>query len=253
MTSVSLQPLAASGWLARRDPRLRLIAALAFALVTMGLRSLGGAALALALALGLALGAGVRLPALRRRFLVAEWLVILLVLTLPFSTPGHCALAFAGLCLSWAGLGLAWLLLLKINAALIVLAALVGTLEPAAFAQALSGLGLPRRLVLLLFLSIRQIHLTQAEFARLRQAMRARAFVPRADLQTWRAYGWLIGMLLVRSHRRAQRLLAAMRCRGFRGRFHRLVTLSWTREDTLTACALAPLPLILYWLDQLLV
>ncbi|QIK37640.1 cobalt ECF transporter T component CbiQ [Caldichromatium japonicum] len=240
----------ASGWLARRDPRLRLIAALVFALATMGLRSLWGAALALVLALGLALGAGVHMQELMRRLLVAEGLVAVLILTLPFSTYGPCALTFDGLCLSQMGLRVALLLFLKIHAALIALAALVGTLEPAALAQALGGLAVPQRLGLLLFLSIRQIHLTQTELMRLKQAMRARAFVPRADLHTWRTYGWLIGMLLLRSHRRAQRLLAAMRCRGFRERFHRLATLRWTGQDTLAACALAPLPLALCWLDR---
>ena len=43
---------------------------------------------------------------------------------------------------------------------------------------------------------------------------------PRGDRHTWNSFGWLFGMLLVRSFERSERIHAAMKCRGFSGRFY---------------------------------
>jgi cobalt/nickel transport system permease protein len=68
--------------------------------------------------------------------------------------------------------------------------------------------------------------------------MRARAFVPRSDRHTWNSYGWLIGMLLVRSLARSRRVFGAMRCRGFQGRLYLLDSPRWTAGDSLFAASL---------------
>jgi cobalt/nickel transport system permease protein len=68
--------------------------------------------------------------------------------------------------------------------------------------------------------------------------MRARAFVARADRHTWRSFGWLIGMLLVRSFERSERIVAAMKCRGFDGRFHLIDQFAWRPGDTALAAVL---------------
>ena len=49
--------------------------------------------------------------------------------------------------------------------------------------------------------------------------MRARGFRPRTSRHTWRSYGNLMGMLLVRALERAQRVEEAMLCRGYNGAF----------------------------------
>jgi cobalt/nickel transport system permease protein len=62
--------------------------------------------------------------------------------------------------------------------------------------------------------------------------MRARGFRARSDGHTWRSLGWLMGMLLVRSLERAQRIRAAMKCRGFDGRFYLFDGGVWQPADT---------------------
>ena len=69
------------------------------------------------------------------------------------------------------------------------------------------------------------------------RAMRARAFRPRADRRTWRALGWLLGMLMVRSFERAERVAGAMKCRGFDGTFHLMDDLRAGPRDALFAVA----------------
>lgn len=245
-----LPPLRGADWLLAHDPRLRLLAAGLFALVVVSLDQLSSSGAALALALGLTVAARLDARALARRLLALTGFLLIMLLTLPFTTPGASWFTLGSLSASTAGRDLALLILCKATAVMLTLTILVGTLDPLAFAQALGRLGVPHRLTQLLLLTIRQIHLIDAESIRLRQALRARAFVPRTDWQTWRTYGWLIGMLLVRSFARAERLLEAMRCRGFRGRFYRLDTPTWRMADSLAALGWLLLLGGLLWLDQ---
>ena len=58
-----------------------------------------------------------------------------------------------------------------------------------------------------------------------------RGFRPRLDRHTYRSLGYLVGMLLVRSFDRAERILAAMKCRGFQGHFFILDHFAFGRRD----------------------
>jgi cobalt/nickel transport system permease protein len=175
-----------------------------------------GAGLALLSALALARLGGMTGRRLRH-LLPLELLMLVLLLTLPFSVPGTTLLTLGPFAASAQGLEKAGLILLKANAVVLSLFGLVAALGVAQAVQALARLRVPAKLCQLLLLTLRQIALVGDEYGRLRLALRARAFRPRSDRQSWRALGWLIGMLLVRSLARGQRLSEAMRCRGFDG------------------------------------
>ena len=252
MTQTEFPARQATGWIGRRDARLPILAALLFALITLSLDGLATLSLALAFAGGLATASGMRGGDLVRRLAALEGFMLILLLSLPFTVPGQTLFDLGPFAASADGLRLAVVILLKANAILLALLALVGSLEPVVFGHALARLGVPEKLVHLLLMTVRQIHLIQEESQRLRQAMQARAFVPRSNLHTWRSYAWLIGMLLVRSLSRARRILEAMRCRGFQGRLYLLDSTVWTPRDTIAALGLA-LPLAgLPLLDHLL-
>jgi cobalt/nickel transport system permease protein len=102
---------------------------------------------------------------------------------------------------------------------LLMLLALIGSLEFSELGRALGGLGAPERLVQLLLFTVRAIDLIGREYRTLRSAMRVRAFRMRTSPHVWRSMGYLFGMLLVRSLDRSERILGAMRCRCFAGRF----------------------------------
>lgn len=217
--------------LGRFDPRARVLFAALLALTIVSLTSPASAGAGLLAALGLALLAGVSLRGLRY-LLPFELLLFVLLLTLPFSVPGEPVFVMGPLTASAEGVRLAALIVLKANAVVLALLGLVAVLGPAPAIHALGRLGAPAKLCELLSLTLRQIALVADEYQRMRQAMRARAFVARSDRQTWRALGWLIGMLLVRSMMRGQRVSEAMRCRGFDGRLHLLQLYHWRRDDT---------------------
>ncbi len=201
------------------DPRLRLGAALLFALVMPVLTA--PLPLALALLAGLAAITWARLaPAVvLRRLAVAEGFLLLLLLTLPFAVPGTPLFAILGLEASLEGISRAATLVVRINAALLVVLACIGGLGGQGLAQAMVGIGIPPTLAALLQMTMRYAATLGDEYRRLRVALRVRGFRARSDRHTWRSLGYLVGMLLVRSLERAERVRWAMLCRGYAGRF----------------------------------
>ncbi|WP_210395965.1 cobalt ECF transporter T component CbiQ [Motiliproteus sediminis] len=219
-------------WARKRDPRLRVVAALWLALVAVSLSQ--PLALASLLLLVLLLAGLLRLPwsLLFQRLLAFEGFMLVLTLMLPFSVAGDPLFQLAGFSASEQGVERALVILLRANTVVIGMLTLLGTLEPEQLGHALGRLKLPDKLVHLFLLSVRYLFVLLDEYRRLRTAMRARAFTPRSDRHTWRSYGWLVGMLLVRSMERSQRVLAAMKCRGFHGRLYLLDNNRWQLTDS---------------------
>lgn len=248
MTNVEqmLAPSAAA-WLADLDPRARIVGAVLFALSVVSLDSVTPGLLALVSALVVARTAGTLSGELLRRLVGFELFMLMLLLTLPFTVPGQDPWTLGSLSASREGLEMALLIVLRANAVVIALMTLVGTLQPVVFGHALGRLGVPAKLVHLLLMTVRQVQVLHDEFTRLRRAMRARAFVPHNNRHTWKSYGQLLGMLLVRSLERSRRILDAMRCRGFQGRLYQLNTLSWRAADSvfLTLCMLVCMLLLM--------
>lgn len=205
------------GGLAAIDARLRIAASLMLAIVIVSLSAWPALAAALAFAAVLTLAFRCPLLATARRLLAVDGILVLVVLTLPFSEPGEPLLRIGPLVASHQGLERALAIVAKANAVAMVLFALLGGLDAIRFARGLAGLRLPPVLVHLLLLVARYVEVIGRERRRLRQAMTARAFRPRTGAHGWQAIGWLVGMVLVRAFDRAERVHGAMRCRGFRG------------------------------------
>lgn len=110
------------------------------------------------------------------------------------------------------------ILLARANVLLLGLSALATGLDEARLTAALQRLHLPPKLVLLALLTLRYVQVMRAEAAQLRRAMTTRAFQPTLSPHALRTLGQFLGMLLLRSLLRAERLRAAMACRGFAGR-----------------------------------
>lgn len=203
------------------DPRLRVVGAALFALTVVALQHLS--TLLPALAAAVLASAAVRLPLAGtvRRLLAMDGFMVLALASLPFTVPGA-PLTVAGVALpplSHAGVLQALTILAKANAVMLMALALVGALGPVRLGRTLARLGAPDTLVHLLLFTVRYLDVLNREYRRLRTAMRARGFRAGAGRHTWRSMGWLFGMLMVRSLERSERITAAMRCRGFTGRF----------------------------------
>ncbi len=222
-------------WLHRIDPRARILMAVAFAFTLVALRTMP--ALSAGVAMGVALAALARLPVLDtfKRTIGVDLFIVFLLILLPFTTPGEPWFTVGPLTATHEGFWRAGEIGLKAMGVILALLSLVGTQEPSQLGHALHRLGVSEKLVHVLMFTVRYLDVLRTEYHRLRLSMRARAFEPRSDLHTWRTFGYLVGMLLVRGLERSERIHQAMKCRGFTGRFHLLDTLRPGRRDLLFA------------------
>ncbi len=223
-------PVTHSG-MGRLDPRARVVAALVFALVIVSLQDIGPLCIGLCLAFGML--AATRLPVGKtlKRMVMMDTFIIFMIALLPFTIPGETAFTVLGVPASWEGIDKAIRIGLKANAVVLALMALVGSMDPTTLGHALSRLRLPVNLVHLLLFTVRYIDVIHHEYAHLRIAMKCRGFRPGTNRHTYQSFGYLVGMMLVRSLDRSERILAAMKCRGFTGRLVLLDDMTMRARD----------------------
>ena len=106
-------------------------------------------------------------------------------------------------------------------------------MSPVKMGRAMGSLRVPSKIVFLFIFTYRYIHAIHREYMRLKDAIDIRGFRPGTNLHTYRTYAYLIGMLLIKSHNRAERVQAAMLCRGFHGKFYDLSEFSLRPSDIL--------------------
>lgn len=197
--------------------RGRLLAAFAFALLVVWLESWPALGAAATVAVLLAALGGMPWHQLRHRLLAANFLAAGLTALMPLSwtisggwtwNPGRVDEALR--------IGL------RLNAIVPAVSLLAGTVPPVRLARALSGFGLPGKLIEILYFMVRYGAEFRREGKRLHDAMRLRAFRPRPTPHGFRTLGYLAGLMIVRAIDRSERVRQAMKCRGFAGRFHLL-------------------------------
>jgi len=223
--------------LARIDPRLRIVAAAVFAVLVAVARQPTAMWLAALVAVLTCLLCDLPMITVARRLVPLNVLMLVLAVLLALGGEGRPLLVIGPLGFSEDGLRLAGTIALKGNTILLAMLAFLGSLEPATLGHALSHLRVPDRLAHLLLFTIRYVDVLHRELRRMRNAMKARAFRPRLNWHTYRSYGYLVGMLLVRSLERAERVSAAMKCRGFSGRFYLLEHFAFSWIDAVFAVA----------------
>ncbi len=214
------------------DPRARILISGLFALVTVSLNHAPTLCAALLFSASCCWLAQVNLKRTLRRVIAMDGFMIFLLLLLPFTYPGEPLFTLFSLPASYEGLEKALTIMAKANAIVLVLLTLVGTMDAPTLGHALAKLRVPEKLIHLMLFTVRYLEVINHEYKKMRQAMRARAFIARSNLHTWRSIGYLFGMLLIRSLERAERILKAMKCRGFRGQFYLLDHFQWQRHDS---------------------
>lgn len=122
----------------------------------------------------------------------------------------------------WNPASLYWALNVTItaNALVLTVTAFLTTTDLITLGYALHWLRVPDKLTHLLLFTVRYLDILHDTYQQLRRAMRVRGFRPGTNSHTYRSMAYLLGMLLVRSFARAQRIEAAMKCRGYRGQFY---------------------------------
>ncbi len=215
----------------RRDTRVKLISVgLLVPPIALG-NAVIPALFGLTAAVLLVLAARIDLRTLAIRLFVVNGFVAFLWVTLPLTYPGPSISELGPLRFSEPGVLLAAMITIKANAIVLLLIALLATSTVADIGYGLERLKLSGKLCLLLLFSYRYVSVIHQEYQRLARAARLRCFTPGTNLHTYRTYGYLFGMTLLKSWLRAERVQQAMALRGFNGRFHSINQHTINRGD----------------------
>ena len=206
----------------RLDPRTRIIFATVYCFVVAFAGHIPMLLAAVAISAVLVYLSGIRFKDIGRRMVMVNGLVLLLWAVVPLTYGGETLLRIGWLDVSREGVSLSILITLKSNAILLAFIALIATMPLATLGHALKRLWVPPKIIHLLLMNYRYVFVIELEYQRLMRAAKIRGFQPGTNLHTYRTYAYVIGMLLVRTVSRAQRVHQAMLCRGFKGSFYSL-------------------------------
>ncbi len=220
-----------SSLMARFDPRLKIIGMVLFSVLVAVMERKAAIGFAFLLSITMVFLSGLKFRDVVKGLAPVNSMVIFLWFFLPLSVNGVDIRILGPLTASREGIDLAVLITLKANVMMLMFISFAATTNVMTAGQALACLGLPSKLVHLFFFTYRYIFVIESEFITLRTAMAIRGFVPRTSVHTYRSYAYLVGMLLVRSWDRAERVYRAMICRGFNGTFYSLSGFAMTRKD----------------------
>lgn len=234
-------------FLHRADPRAKLLSAVFFAVAVATTDSLFAAGAALAVSVLLVPLATMPLRRLLKRLVPVNLFLVFLWAVVPLTYGGEALTQWGGISVSREGVLVALLVTLKANAILTAFVCLLTTSTVPDLGRGLESLGVPAKLCALILFSYRYIFVIAEEYQRLRRAAAMRCFRPSTGLHTYRTYAYLLGMTLVRSHNRAQRVRQAMVLRCFDGNFRGLRVFDWRMADgvLLSLCGLISLSVAL--------
>lgn len=153
-----------------------------------------------------------------RRFAAINGFVLFMWLLVPWTTPGESIWSWHGLAITSQGIRLCALLTLKANAILAVFLAMLWQTSALDLARALASLHCPDKLIWILLLMERNIHLLLREWKRMIEAAKLRGFTARASRRGYGTIAALLGLLFIHAHERGQKLNEALLLAGFNGK-----------------------------------
>jgi cobalt/nickel transport system permease protein len=218
----------------RLDPRVKIVVVFLFSVVVAVSNRFVVLLLGLALGLSMALLARLPVKQVLARLVPVNLFIIFLWFFLPFTLQGKPLFSVGPLVGTHEGVLYAARISIKSNTIMAVLIALVASTPLLTLGHAMHDLKIPKKLVHLFFFTYRYIDVIHKEYLRLVNAMKVRGFRPKTNMHTYRTFAYLVGMLLVRSSDRADRVHSAMLCRGFRGNLYSLSAFSLRACDVIS-------------------
>lgn len=223
-----------NSFLQRLDPRIKIIIVLLFSVLTAVSQKFTVLLLAFSISLIAILAGHIPLKELIKRLIPVNTLILFLWLFLPFTFKGTTLFTLFGWPITREGIEFAAMISVKSNVIMLILIALILSTPIVTIAHAMHELKVPKKIVHLFFFTLRYIHVIHNEYTRVLNSMKIRSFKPKTDFHTYRTYAYMIGMLLIRSLDRAQRVHNAMKCRGFNGTLYSLSNFSIQKTDKIT-------------------
>lgn len=143
--------------------------------------------------------------------------IIPFLLVMPFTVKGNEVLHVGGLSVTSEGLEFGFLVSIRALAAVLLIFPMIGTMRFDITLKALYQLRVPSLLIQMLMFTYRYIFIFIDEFSRMQRSMMSRGFRVGTNRHTLTTIGRAVGMLLVRSYERAERVYQAMLSAGYTG------------------------------------
>jgi cobalt/nickel transport system permease protein len=229
----------------RLDPRVKIVVAFLFSVLVAVSNRFVVLVSALVLGFYMALLARLSVNQLLARLVPVNLFIIFLWFFLPFTLEGKPLFSAGPLVGTREGVLYAARISIKSNAIMAGLIALVASTSLSTLGHAMHDLKIPKKLVHLFFFTYRYIGVIHQEYLRLMGAMKVRGFCPGTNMHTYRSFAYLVGMLLVRSSDRAERVHNAMLCRGFTGNLYSLSAFSLKSHDVVSLIVMLVFILVL--------
>lgn len=144
--------------------------------------------------------------------------VIPILILMPITVPGIPILSLGPLAFTAEGLSFAVLVTIRSVTAILLVVTMLGTQRFDTTLKALALLRVPGIIVQMLLFTYRYIYVMIDEFLRIWSSMRAKGYTFRFTRHGLSMIGNCIGMLLIKSYERAERVYQAMIAKGYAGK-----------------------------------
>ncbi len=212
------------GWITTVEPRVKVVAIFIFVMIATTLHNKTILGAAFLLLLGSSLVVGISLVYILKRVVFILPFGGLMLLLLPFVTPGDplftLHLGRLELAATYEGWEAALLPGLRMITAFLGMVLLAATTTLPEILHALKHLKVPRILIVLMEFTVRYLVVVLDELSRMQTAKKARAFAAGKNLWHWhtiKTLGSTLAILFLRSYDRAERVYLAMLARGYDG------------------------------------
>jgi len=227
------------------DPRVKIVSISILILSIVLLQDLRVAFLGLALAIILVFLSKIPFSFV---FVHLRWVlffVLALFIIISLTVPGNLLVRLSFLSISREGFKLSLLISLRAISAVLLIFPMIGTTRFNLTLKALQKIKIPDKLIQLLVFTYRYIFLFLDEEKRIFIGANSRGWVRKTNLSSLKTMGNLVGMLLVHSFERTERIRDAMVSRGYNGRLKILDEFTLSYKDFIKASLIIALALLL--------
>lgn len=233
----------------RWDARWKLVAFFVFMLSVATLNRPGIALLAAGFALTILLPCGFPWRLVFHRLVVVHFFLVPCVVILLFTVPGD-PIEVGFFTLSRHAITLSAALYLRVVAIVLVSIALIYSTPMNTLLRAAERLWVPSVLIQIAMMTYRYLFTLGWELDRIRIALTVRGFRYKTSSHTYRTLANVVGVTLVHSLERADRVYRAMQCRGYSGKLPAWNGLKTTLGDVVKFSCCVLLTVLLLWLDD---
>jgi len=241
----------------RWDPRIKLLSLFVYIFCVASITQVPTACIALLSAIGSVAAAHIPFRHPLRRLAAMGGFLGMLLLIMPLTAPakqGDTLVVFQHLSFmtfNFRGFLLALLICLKASAIALMMEPLLGTSPFSITIHALARLGVPQQVCQMILLTHRYIFVFFHEMKRMNAGMKARGFRNKTNIETVRTLGNFVGMLMVHSFERTQRVYEAMTARGYNGTLPDYISFQALQQDWIKGAFWIILGVVLVGMDRL--